>query len=104
MGEPIVQYHNLKAGPYAAGRDIVRPVVVLRGFGWCGLRCESGGKTAALHIGGVMRFGATVVLIMAGAGAMRAQQGTTLLGRRMSRRWRMSLAGRRLSGIWKGWR
>src|ERR1700704_1907268 len=54
-------------------------VVVLRGFGWCGLLCESGGKTAALHIGGVMRFGATVVLIMAGAGAVRAQQGTPLL-------------------------
>src|SRR5712671_1833503 len=80
MGEPIVQCHNLKAGPYAAGRDIVRPVVVLRGFGWCGLRCESGGNTAALHIGGVMRFGATVVLIMAGTGAVRAQQGTPLLG------------------------
>src|SRR6266436_1026769 len=77
MGEPIVQCHNLKAGPYAAGRDIVRPVVVLRGLGWCGLRCESGGNTAALHIGGVMRFGATVVLIM--AGAVRAQQGTPLL-------------------------
>src|SRR5258707_2650036 len=80
MGEPIVQCHNLRAGPYAAGRDVVRPVVVLRGFGWCGLRCESGGNTAALHIGGVMRFGATVVLIMAGTGAVRAQQGTPLLG------------------------
>jgi hypothetical protein len=49
--------------------------------GWCGLRCESGGKTAALHIGGVMRFGAIVfVLIMAGTGGARAQQRTPLLG------------------------
>src|SRR5712671_7221973 len=43
---------------------------------WAAL--QSGGKTAALHIGGVMRFGATVfVLIM--AGAVRAQQRTPLL-------------------------
>src|SRR6202007_1435293 len=36
-------------------------VVVFRGLGWGGLRCESGGNPAALHIGGAMRFGAIVI-------------------------------------------
>src|SRR5882762_5560592 len=80
MGEPTAQCHKSKGGAHSGGRDIGEAVVVLRGFWWCGLLCESGGKTAALHIGGVMRFGATAfVLIMAGTGAVRAQQGTPLL-------------------------
>src|SRR5882762_5411862 len=79
-------------------------VVVLRGFGLCGLGCESGGKTAALHIGGVMRFGATVfVLIMAGTGAGRAQQGTPLLAEKDVARLADELSGetakRNLEGL-----
>jgi len=50
-----------------------------------------------------MRFGAIVfMLIVAGAG--RAQQRTPLLGRKTWRGWLMNLAGRWLSGIWRGWR
>src|SRR5712671_5891703 len=44
---------------------------------WAAL--QSGGKTAALHIGGVMRFGAIVLMLIV-AGAGRAQQRTPLLG------------------------
>jgi len=77
---------------------------VLRGFWWCGLLCESGGKTAALHIGGVMRFGAIVfVLIMAGTGAARAQQGTPLFAEKDVARLADELSGetakRNLEGL-----
>src|SRR5712671_4358240 len=67
---------------------------------WAAL--QSGGKTAALHIGGVMRFGAIVfMLIMAGAG--RAQQRTPLLGEKDVARLADELSGetakRNLEGL-----
>jgi aminopeptidase YwaD len=53
---------------------------VFRGVGWGGLRCESGGKTAALQNGGAMKVGGIVLLVAVVAAAPTlAQQRTPLL-------------------------